>query len=118
MSKFDTNADEVLMYLASMEGWADRTGGDSSDGPIGWFGTISIGDWEIKDLHSAAEDAFSKELLQGVGGDLVGHFLVREATDGQVTVQRFTTQDETNRAFDELWSVLMSLEAVSNEPSI
>lgn len=118
MTKYESETEEVLHYMAGQSSWADRTGGDSGDGPIGWFGTVTINDYELTDLYPIAEDLFSFEQLRTMSDDLVGHFLIREATDGQVAVQRFTTQEAAWKAFDELWGVLMNLEAVSNEPSI
>ena len=107
--KFESERDEILFTVAvDPFSWADKTGGDSSDGPIGWFATVAIDPSEDEDFRQALVE-MDVELDGRNTEDFHGFWLIRESTDGPVTVQKFETREKLDRAWDELWAVLMDL---------
>lgn len=88
-----------LMYLMSCEGWADQSSGDMH-APTGWFARISNAHNEIPGLV----DAFNHdlELFRIRAESLIGHWLLRETSDGSIRVLRFDSEQEARDAYNDL----------------
>lgn len=107
LGKFSSARDSILHYMS--DGWGNDSSG-SVDAPTGYFVRIS-NDWEeVKpengEFSSMLEEWFeqnpevtdSPELRR----ELVGHFLVREDSNGFVTITEYPTKGALQSDFDKL----------------
>lgn len=96
---FSRPRDEVL-YLMDAEGWANESGG-ATNASSGYYARISNTPAELDEVV----DAFAKEIAD-VGladaAELIGHFLLKQASDGYVSVHTYPSEPQLKLAFDVL----------------
>jgi len=121
LGKFDSFRDSMLYFLCA-QGWENASFGDNDYGVYVWrislarndiFGCFDQGNMEFDSLieeelaELEAQGANRVELLNS----LVGHFMVSENSQGQVTVKQYTLESELIRHFTNMqehystWSI-------------
>ena len=95
--KFSSKRDELL-WIMSVEGWANESSGNT-ESPSNWFARFNIYQNELSEIRSAFDAEGFKEVTDS---DLVGNFLVVEDSQGFVYVTKYDTQIQCREAFLEL----------------
>lgn len=98
MSKFDSLRDEFL-WMMTLDGTGETSGDVESS--TGWFGRV--------DILSADVASLAAEILAEYNGpgpfdimQMVGHFIVRENSQGFVTVETYDNDGQAAARFAEL----------------
>ena len=98
--KYDSVRDEILDAMTKA-GWSNASSGDV-ESPTGWFARITIDSADIASVRDTFEGEFSHLVISSHWNDVIGHFLVREDSQGFVTVTQYPTEAELISAYDEL----------------
>lgn len=118
--KFDSYRDSALHYLCSVD-WGNESFGDvSTYGVYLWRISNSVNDVhkENKEFASVLEE-WVKENPEAdektVRRSLLGHFLVSENSQGQVTVKEFKLESELIRHFNSMKAHFEEFESAEEE---
>jgi hypothetical protein len=104
--KYDSEAQEVLDYLAVDQCWQSGSSGDV-EAPTGYFASLSLPDYES--ARAGWFDWFDIEHVfleyenesEDVVADMVGHWLIIHDEQGFVHFSKFDTEEELAAAFTE-----------------
>ena len=97
--KYDSVRDEIIDAMTK-GGWGNASSGDV-ESPMGWFARVSNDATDIASIRDAFEDDFP-QATDAQWHSTIGYFLVREDSQGFVTVAQYPTESALIRAYDEL----------------
>lgn len=86
--KFSSARDEML-WTMTFEGWANESGG-TVESPVGYFARVSNSAEEIREIQDAFSDSLPEDFTDW--NSIIGHFLLREDSNGFVYVDKYPTE--------------------------
>ena len=105
VGKFDSLRDSALHYLCSVD-WGNESFGDvSTYGVYIWRISntqfeVSERNMEFNSVIQGWEESEGTEITEELRNSLIGHFMVSENEQGQVTVKEYTLESELIRHFN------------------
>lgn len=96
MTKFNSARDELL-YAMTLDGWANESDGNV-EAPTGFFARISNDPQDVPSIR----DAFPNETKGMANSTMVGHFLMKENSQGFVYVTTYPDSVSLIRDFRAL----------------
>lgn len=94
------NTDEEMLYRLSLHGWANASSGEV-DAITGFFARIAISAAELPEIVEAFEEDIAEVGVTSTAG-LIGFWLLREHSDGFVTVEECDSEPDLIQAYEAL----------------